>query len=293
MTSSAVNDDRTVVVCADVSGKGFAAALLAAQVQSYFRAMVQAASVVRSVLESASVSADVFRSLGSLPLLVVSQLNTTACRHMRLQGRYATLFFAEIDGRDGAVNYVNAGHNPPLLLVPGSGVELLSAGGPPVGLLAEATYEVGTVTLPADGTLLMYTDGVIRGAGSPRRGIWTSAADRSVHRRERSRHAAVAAHSGGGGDLERRTRVGGRHHAGRGRPRSVTARVRWSGGARRLRPSPPLRGCAVACGRTAGSGTGRDAWPPPTCSTGSPAAPWRSSSAPWCRGRWCRCCETA
>ena len=88
-----VNDDRTVVVCADVSGKGFAAALLAAQVQSYFRAMVQAASVVRSVLESASVSADVFRSLGSLPLLVVRQLNTTACRHMRAAGplRHALL----------------------------------------------------------------------------------------------------------------------------------------------------------------------------------------------------------
>jgi sigma-B regulation protein RsbU (phosphoserine phosphatase) len=156
-----VDDHRMVVVCADVSGKGVAAALLAAQVQSYFRAMVQAASVVRSVLESASVSADVFRSLGSLPLLVVRQLNTTACRHMRLSGRYATLFFAEIDGRDGSVHYVNAGHNPPLLLAPGSDVELLSAGGPPVGLLAEATYEAGTVTVPADGTLLMYTDGVI------------------------------------------------------------------------------------------------------------------------------------
>jgi phosphoserine phosphatase RsbU/P len=103
----------------------------------------------------------VFRSLGSLPLQVVRQLNTTACRHMRLPGRYATLFFAEIDGRDGAMHYVNAGHNPPLLLAPGSVVELLSAGGPPVGLLSEATYEVGTVTVPAGGTLLMYTDGVI------------------------------------------------------------------------------------------------------------------------------------
>ena len=156
-----LDDHRMVVVCADISGKGFPAALLAAQVQSYFRAMLQAVSVVRSTLESASMSMDVFRSLGSLPLQVVSQLNTTACRHMRLPGRYATLFFAEIDGRDGVVHYVNAGHNPPVLLTPGSGVELLSAGGPPVGLLADAAYEVGTVTLPADGTLLIYTDGVI------------------------------------------------------------------------------------------------------------------------------------
>jgi phosphoserine phosphatase RsbU/P len=157
----AVDDHRMVVVCADVSGKGFPAALLAAQVQSYFRAMVQAVAVIRSALESASVSVDVFGSLGSLPLYVVRQLNTITCRHGRLLGRYATLFFAEIGARDGTVHYVNAGHNPPLLLAPGSVVELLSAGGPPVGLLAAATYEVGTVTLPAGGTLLMYTDGVI------------------------------------------------------------------------------------------------------------------------------------
>jgi phosphoserine phosphatase RsbU/P len=156
-----LDDHRVVVVCADVSGKGFAAALLAAQVQSYFRAMVQAVSVFRSVVESTSVSGDVFRSLGSLPLQVVRQLNTIACRHTRLPGRYATLFFAEIDGRDGVMHYVNAGHNPPLLLAPGSVIELLSAGGPPVGLLGEATYEVGTVTVPAGGTLLIYTDGVI------------------------------------------------------------------------------------------------------------------------------------
>jgi len=157
----AVDDHRMVVVCADVSGKGFAAALLAAQVQSYFHAMLQAVSVIRSALESAFGSVDVFRSLGSLPLQVVRQLNKTACRQMGLEGRYATLFFAEIDARDGVVHYVNAGHNPPLLLASGSVVELLSAGGPPVGLFSEATYEVGTVTVPADGTLLIYTDGVI------------------------------------------------------------------------------------------------------------------------------------
>ena len=157
----AVDDHRMVVVCADVSGKGFPAALLAAQVQSYFRSMVQAVAVIRSALESASVSVDVVGSLGSLPLHVVRQLNTSACRHGRLLGRYATLFFAEIDAKDGTVHYVNAGHNPPLLFAPGAVVELLSTGGLPVGLFAEATYEVGTVTVPAGGTLLIYTDGVI------------------------------------------------------------------------------------------------------------------------------------
>jgi phosphoserine phosphatase RsbU/P len=157
----ALDDDRIVAVCADVSGKGFAAALLAAQVQSYFRAVVQAVAVIRSALECACNSVDVLRSLGSLPVQVVTHLNTIACRQLQLEARYATLFFAEINSRDGVVHYVNAGHNPALLVAPGSGVELLSTGGPPVGMFGNATYELGTFTVPPDGTLLIYTDGVV------------------------------------------------------------------------------------------------------------------------------------
>jgi sigma-B regulation protein RsbU (phosphoserine phosphatase) len=88
-------------------------------------------------------------------------MNSIACRNLNLPGRYATLFFAELDGRDGTVRYVNAGHNPPLLLPLGGRPELLSTGGLPVGLFQNGAYETGTVTIPPEATLLVYTDGVI------------------------------------------------------------------------------------------------------------------------------------
>jgi len=156
----AIDDTRVAIVCADVSGKGFPAALLAAEVQSYFRAMLEAASVVRSGLPAESI-ADLVRKLGPLPAHVVTLMNSTACRHLDLSGRYATLFFGEFDSRDGTLRYINAGHNPPLLLPPVGPPVLLSTGGPPVGLFEKATYETGTVIVPPHGRLLVYTDGVI------------------------------------------------------------------------------------------------------------------------------------
>ena len=156
----AVDESRMAVLCADVSGKGFGAALLAAEVQSYFRAMLQAASVVRSALAAEAMS-DLVRKLGPLQAQVVTLMNTTACRHLDLSGRYATLFFGEIDSREGTLRYVNAGHNPPLLLPRDGPPVLLSTGGPPVGLFEDATYETGTEVIPPQGRLLIYTDGVI------------------------------------------------------------------------------------------------------------------------------------
>jgi sigma-B regulation protein RsbU (phosphoserine phosphatase) len=37
----------------------------------------------------------------------------------------------------------------------------LTTDSPPVGVFEDASYEVGTVTLPSDGTVLMSTDGVV------------------------------------------------------------------------------------------------------------------------------------
>ena len=56
--------------------------------------------------------------------------------------------------------YVNAGHNPPLMFTD-SKVSELTVGGPPVGLFEDSVYEAATVTVPHNGTVLMYTDGVV------------------------------------------------------------------------------------------------------------------------------------
>ena len=141
-----IDPERIALLCADVSGKGFAAALLASEVYAYVRASLRAACVFADT------------SLGPLPVQVVTLLNTEAVRRNE-SGRYATLFFAEFDSGDRSLRYVNAGHNPPLLFA-GNDVTELTFGGPPVGLFDDAVYESGTVTIPDGSTVLIYTDGV-------------------------------------------------------------------------------------------------------------------------------------
>jgi phosphoserine phosphatase RsbU/P len=144
-----IDPERVAILCADVSGKGFAAALMASELQAY----------VRATLRAACVFADA--SLGPLPVQVVALVNHQLSRHYG-SGRYATMFFAEYDTSERLLRYVNAGQNPPLLWDPvAKTVAELTTGGPPVGLFDDATYDVGTVTLPEKGTVLIYTDGVV------------------------------------------------------------------------------------------------------------------------------------
>ena len=144
-----IDPERVAILCADVSGKGFPAALMASELHAY----------VRATLRAACVFAD--SSLGPLPVQVVALVNNELSRHYG-SGRYATMFFAEYDTGDRTFRYVNAGHNAPLLIAPGNeSVVELTAGGPPVGLFEDAAYDVGTVTVPAAATVLIYTDGVI------------------------------------------------------------------------------------------------------------------------------------
>ena len=144
-----IDPERVAILCADVSGKGFPAALMASELQAY----------VRATLRAACVFADT--SLGPLPVQVVALVNDQLSRHYG-SGRYATMFFAEYDTHERLLRYVNAGHNAPLLLDPeAQSVAELSTGGPPVGLFDHATYEAGAVIVPHHGTLLIYTDGIV------------------------------------------------------------------------------------------------------------------------------------
>ena len=103
-----VDPERLVLFCADVSGKGFAAALLAAEFHAYCRSLVRAACAFAD------------GALNPLPLQVVTLLNSdSVAPRTRESGHYATLMFAEFDTHTSLLQYVNAGHNPPLLLAPG------------------------------------------------------------------------------------------------------------------------------------------------------------------------------
>jgi len=128
---------RTLFAVADVSGKGMAAALLAANIQA----------LVRSI---ANVEAD--------PLALARQINKHLSRYTP-SDRFATAVFLVLDRDSGELTYVNAGHNAPIIYCSGS-TKLLEATGVPLGLFSGAEYETRTATLPHRGALLVFTDGL-------------------------------------------------------------------------------------------------------------------------------------
>jgi ketosteroid isomerase-like protein len=120
----------------DVSGKGPAAALVAAMLQGMF-----------------SLAGD--SSDG--PGVVVGRLNR-ALHQRDIAPRYATFFYGILEP-DGRFTYSNAGHPPPLL-VSSSGVRPLTAGGPILGVFESAIFPSDTVTLLPGDSLICYSDGV-------------------------------------------------------------------------------------------------------------------------------------
>jgi sigma-B regulation protein RsbU (phosphoserine phosphatase) len=131
-----LSDDRTVIVVADVSGKGLGAALLTTMLQGAFSGM----------------------TAGTDPVQVLNNLNRFLCEHSEV-GRYATLFFSILD-RDGRILFVNAGHPSPLILRSGEVTELLSEGSFPVGLIPEAKFAAKSASLLPGDTLVLFSDGV-------------------------------------------------------------------------------------------------------------------------------------
>lgn len=133
---------RLGLVVADVSGKGIPAALIMATFRAALRTEM--------------------RRHADLPA-VASQLNQVV-QESRDASRYVTAVCGVLDTATNGFTYVNCGHNPPLLLRSGGGVETLQRGGPALGLFAEERFEAGGVRLDPGDRLVLYTDGVVEPA---------------------------------------------------------------------------------------------------------------------------------
>lgn len=157
--------ERLALVVADVSGKGIGAALLMAAFQASLRTL-------------ASGDAD--------PVALVTRLNRAMVENSP-GSSFVTLFYAELDPAAHALEYVNAGHNPPLCCCGCAGGEVrrLAPTGPVVGMLPEAAYRSERAALRPGELLTLYTDGV------------TECADARDREYGEARLAAfVAAHAG-------------------------------------------------------------------------------------------------
>jgi phosphoserine phosphatase RsbU/P len=75
-------------------------------------------------------------------------------------GYFVTLFFGIFDPSNGSLIYINAGHNPPVLMRNDGSHVLLKPTGPAVGMIPGASYRIAEATIEAGETLFTYTDGV-------------------------------------------------------------------------------------------------------------------------------------
>jgi hypothetical protein len=86
-------------------------------------------------------------------------------RQASTANRYATLFYAEYDPATRCLSYVNAGHNPPVILrKSGDACQVLrlEIGGPPAGLLPHLPqpYQRGVFSHQPGDLVVLFTDGV-------------------------------------------------------------------------------------------------------------------------------------
>ena len=136
-------NDRLALVVGDASGKGVAAALMIASVQSSLR------------------TAALFTGDDLATLLKVVNLQAYASS---LADRYATVFYGVLDMATRTLRYVNAGHTPPVVLRRNGSIDMLEAGGAPIGMFPDSSYEEGSVQLDPGDLVITYTDGVIEAA---------------------------------------------------------------------------------------------------------------------------------
>jgi phosphoserine phosphatase RsbU/P len=132
-------DGRWILVVADVTGKGVPAALFMALTRSLVR---------------------VNAALHTSPSGLVGAVNEFVARD-NSTAMFVTLFLAYLEPSTGTLTYVNAGHNPPLLLSCGKNeVSLLKSAGTPLGLVEGMIYEERKTLVGPGDLLVLYTDGV-------------------------------------------------------------------------------------------------------------------------------------
>ncbi|HKY33307.1 MAG TPA: PP2C family protein-serine/threonine phosphatase [Candidatus Polarisedimenticolia bacterium] len=132
---------RLGVALGDVAGKGLGAALLMAKLQATVRAVAPGCP-----------------SLAELG----QRLNAILLRD-GIHNRYATMFYVELEPDTGRLRFLNAGHNPPLVIGP-AGVQELRAPSLPLGMMSDARYVQEDRILAPGELLIIYSDGVTEAA---------------------------------------------------------------------------------------------------------------------------------
>jgi serine phosphatase RsbU (regulator of sigma subunit) len=130
--------DGLVLALGDIGGKGLAAGMWVTHLIGLLRTYTAASTDPEAIV--AGINRDMARLSSVEPL--------------------STLFVARLS-KSGQLDYTSAGHPPALLLRTNGQLELLSDGGPVLGVVAAALFERGTVNLRGGDLLLACSDGIL------------------------------------------------------------------------------------------------------------------------------------
>ena len=147
-----ISASRIAIYSVDVSGHGIASAMMTARLSG--------------LLSGGSPEQNMALSLGKggqreawPPEVVASRLNRLMIEELKVE-QYFTMAYAEIDLETGRVRLVQAGHPHPVIMRKSGRIDTLGAGGLPIGLIADASFERVEATLGPGDRLVLLSDGV-------------------------------------------------------------------------------------------------------------------------------------
>lgn len=134
-----MEDEKFCFAIGDVSGKGVPASLFMAVTRTLLRSIadkVQSATGIANILN---------KSLA---------MNNDSCM-------FVTFFMGILDLKTGVVNYVNAGHNPPVFVSKNDEIKVFEISGSiPLGLQEDFQYQEQTIQMQKGDKIFTYTDGI-------------------------------------------------------------------------------------------------------------------------------------
>lgn len=134
-----LNKNESLVCMADVSGKGISAALLMSNFQANLHALIKHTDFTLNQ--------------------IIVELNNCVNRSARGE-KFITFFIGKINHETHSIRYINAGHNPPMV-VHNHGLEILNQGTTGLGMFDNLPFLNEGETEFSPGSLLFcYTDGI-------------------------------------------------------------------------------------------------------------------------------------
>ena len=132
-----LEDGRLGTVVGDVTGRGLPAALLVSTLHSALRVLLDRMEIGPPLVER--LNRHIFEASSS--------------------NKFITLVLAVVDAA-GKLAYLNAGHNPGLVIRRDGSVEQLTSGGLPLGLMPKVQYGSSGVELGDGDLVCLYSDGI-------------------------------------------------------------------------------------------------------------------------------------